>query len=153
MPIQPEIVELSPQPAAVITTKTAVNGISEALGRIYGLLPGWLQRAGVPIVGPPFVLYGGMDDAGWTLTAGFPVAEPIAGEGEVQPGETPGGRALRVIHAGPYETIGGAWRELEAWMREHGHELGGAAWESYLSDPDAEPDPARWQTALFWHIP
>ena len=42
--------------------------------------------------------------------------------------------------------------ELMAWAQSEGLDLAGAMWESYLSDPSAEPDPETWQTAVTWPV-
>jgi effector-binding domain-containing protein len=41
-----------------------------------------------------------------------------------------------------------AYQALASWVSEHGGELAGDAWEVYLSDPSAQPDPATWRTEI-----
>ncbi len=45
------------------------------------------------------------------------------------------GRALHVLHVGPYDQVGGTYRELEAYAAEHGLKCVGPAHEIYLNDP------------------
>jgi effector-binding domain-containing protein len=56
------------------------------------------------------------------------------------------------MHVGPYERLGSTYGELMAWAAAEGHRLAGQMWESYLSDPRAEPDPAGWQTLITWPL-
>lgn len=60
-----------------------------------------------------------------------------------------GGRGHRRSR-GPCDGLETAWGEIMGWVQDHGHEPADLiCWECYLTDPDSEPDPARWQTQLF----
>ena len=39
-----------------------------------------------------------------------------------------------------------------SWTTDEGLVLAEGMWESYLSDPDAEPDPATWRTLIVWPL-
>lgn len=60
----------------------------------------------------------------------------------------PGGRAVEVVHVGPYDTLEVTYAALQTWMAGNGHEPAAAMWESYLSDPEVEPDASRWRTKI-----
>jgi len=45
------------------------------------------------------------------------------------------GRALQVLHVGPYDQVGQTYGELEAYAKEHGLTLACPAHEIYLNDP------------------
>ncbi|MGF1600296.1 MAG: GyrI-like domain-containing protein [Acidimicrobiales bacterium] len=64
----------------------------------------------------------------------------------------PGGRVVRVMHTGPYETMEQTCATLQTWMAEQGLQPATGMWESYLSDPWAEPDPATWRTLIVWPV-
>ncbi len=40
------------------------------------------------------------------------------------------------------------YRAVAAWISGHGGEVVDDAWEVYLSDPTAQPDPATWRTEI-----
>jgi effector-binding domain-containing protein len=86
------------------------------------------------------------------VVVGFPVAGPIAAQGEVVPFELPGGRVVTGTHVGPYDTLTNTYEELTAWTQAEGLTLAEGMWESYLSDPSAEPDPATWRTQVVWPL-
>lgn len=150
MPLDVEFVDLTPKPAAVIVLKTSQAAISNDLGQAYAAVAQHLHRSGTSPAGPPFAIYDAMAGDEWTVTAGFPVAQPITGEGVVKAGETPGGRAAHVVHTGPYEKLPETWKALEAWVKEHGHTMTSVAWESYIDDPETTP-PDQLRTLLYWH--
>lgn len=62
------------------------------------------------------------------------------------------------LYAGPYDGLPSATEELLAWAESTGivwdseSTSAGEAWgsrtELYLTDPETEPDPSRWETLL-----
>ena len=82
------------------------------------------------------------------LEGGCPVASPVAGAGDVHPGELPGGEVAFTWHVGPYDTIGEAHGALTAWVLANSRKQRGPMWEVYWTDPGQEPDPTRWKTEL-----
>ena len=78
----------------------------------------------------------------------IPVAAPFAGHGDVKPGSVGGGEAVVCTHVGPYDTIGQTWEAMMAWVERTGTDAGRRGWESYLTDPGEEPDPAKWVTEV-----
>jgi effector-binding domain-containing protein len=111
-----------------------------------------VQAQGVAIVGPPFGFYPRMPADTVEVVVGFPVASPITADGEVEPFELPGGRAATGTHVGPYEALEKTYEELVAWATAEDLTLAGGMWESYLSDPGAEPDPGTWRTLIVWPL-
>jgi effector-binding domain-containing protein len=55
-------------------------------------------------------------------------------------------------HVGPYEALAQTYEQLTAWARAEGLPLAEGMWESYLSDPGAEPDPSTWRTLIVWPL-
>jgi effector-binding domain-containing protein len=122
-------------------------------------IPGWLgvtyqaiQRAGLQPAGMPFLRTLTMDANGMEVEVGWPVAAPFTGDAEVQAGTLPGGPRAVVSYLGPYDGIAPAYEALQAWCAEHGHAIAGAPWETYVTDPHAEPDPAKWRTDVSFPV-
>lgn len=131
-------VDLTEQPTAVVRGRADPETISEVLGRSFGSVARAAAAQGRHLVGPPFARYHTMDVAGWELEAGFPVDTPVLAEGEVEPSTLPACRAARLVHTGPYDTVGEAWSEATAWLAEHGYAATEAPWESYLDERGVE---------------
>jgi effector-binding domain-containing protein len=70
----------------------------------------------------------------------------------VEPFELPGGRVVTGTHVGPYEALAQTYEQLVAWAGAEGLTLAEGMWESYLSDPGAEPDPSTWRTLIVWPL-
>lgn len=57
------------------------------------------------------------------------------------------GRALQVLHVGPYQAVGSAYERLDAYAKEQGLAIHCAAHEIYLNDPRGTP-PAKLKTIV-----
>jgi effector-binding domain-containing protein len=69
----------------------------------------------------------------------------------VRVGQSPAGRAVRVVHRGPYESMGPTYEKLAAWIGAHALEEGRVSWEQYISDPGATPE-AELVTHIYFRI-
>jgi effector-binding domain-containing protein len=118
------------------------------LGKVYGEVAGYLARKGAGPAGPPFARFRPVGGGTFEVEAGFPASTPVGGEDEIEPSDLPAGTAAVTVHVGPYDTIEPAYGALTRWIDEHGGEPVGDAWEVYLTDPAAQPDPATWRTEI-----
>jgi effector-binding domain-containing protein len=143
---------VSPQPAAAIRAEVPMAELRNVFDRGFHAVMQAVQAQGVAITGPPFGFYPRMPTDTVEVVVGFPVARAIAAAGEVEPFELPGGRAVTGMHVGPYEKLAETYDRLMTWTRAEGLALGHAMWESYLSDPSAEPDPNTWRTLIVWPL-
>lgn len=160
---QPRIENRAGQPYAGIRVAVTMAGFPAAADSTFPALFAWLGSHGVAPAGAPFIRYHVIDmAAGLQVEFGAPVAAPVEGDGQVQPGTVPGGRYLVLRHTGPYDQLIGANAALQDYARQHGIAFAardtpaGQAWdgrfEHYLTDPTGEPDPARWQTDVAYLI-
>jgi effector-binding domain-containing protein len=140
------------QPAAVVRATVPMAELRDVFDRGFPAVVQAVEAQGVALVGPPFGFYPSMPGETVEVLVGFPVSSPIAAAGEVEPFELPGGRAVTGTHVGPYEDLERTYGELMAWTQAEGLTLTAGMWESYLSDPAAEPDPATWRTLIVWPV-
>lgn len=140
------------QAAAAIRAEVPMAELRDVFDRGFTEVARVAAEQGVALAGPPFGFYPRMPTDTVEVVVGFPVASPIAADGDVGPFELPGGRVVCGTHVGPYEELERTYGELTAWAQAEGHELRGAMWESYLSDPRAQPDPATWETRIVWPV-
>lgn len=147
-----EIQQRAPRPALTIRLHSSIEQISDMLGVALAEVWHAAEAAGCTPEGPPFTRYlsepdgsaGGMDyEAGVTLLEPAPV-----GHGRAMPAELPGGALAVAWHVGPYDTISETYAALMGWIGEQGRTVAGPMWEVYWTNPDDEPDPARWRTEV-----
>lgn len=146
--ITPEIVDLEPQEAVAVWGEVALADLGGFFAQAFGQAAEAAVSAGAEITGPPFGLYPETPTDTVVVEAGFPVSVRVEPSEPAHRLGLPGGRAVQVVHVGPYDALEQTYAALEAWMTEH--DLVGATqmWECYLSDPEAEPDPATWRTLV-----
>jgi effector-binding domain-containing protein len=141
-----QLVHLEPQATVARRARVRTGHVGGAIGRMLEGVFESIETRGTEAAGPPYARYYDMGET-MDVEVGVPVAAPL----EVPPpdvaAELPGGRAVTTQHVGPYDALGDSWIALYAWIAEEGL-TPDASWERYLTDPDDEPDPARWITEL-----
>lgn len=146
------IVEHTEQPTAGVRAKVPMRELTAFFGRAFAQTSAALQAQGIPPVGPPFGKYYGTPTDVVDVEAGFPVAHAIEADGDVIPGWLPAGRVAEAVHVGPYDTMDKTYAEMTEYLAKAGLTPGAVMWESYLSDPAAQPDPATWRTSICWPV-
>ena len=140
------------QPVLLIRRRIARSELQAMLAECFGMLFGHGQRNGLPIAGWPLARYVAMGPGLWTVEAAMPLVSPASASGEMQPGSLPAGPVAFAVHVGPYERLPDTHAAIERWIEEQGYRVGGAPWESYVTDPAQHPDPADWRTEIFWPL-
>jgi effector-binding domain-containing protein len=144
--------ELQSQLVVAIRATTTPDQLGPLLGELLPEVWRYAEARGAHPAGPPFARYHTYEPDRVDLEAGFPVLEPLPGEGRVVAGHLPQGTAAATWHIGPYDTLHSAYEALEAWIGEQGRRPAGAPWEVYWSDPGEEPDSSKWRTEVVWPI-
>jgi effector-binding domain-containing protein len=151
--MDPTLEQRHEQPYASI----AISANFQEWGAVNALIPellAWLgdrEPAGAPFFRHRVI--GGMTER-FELEVGIPVTDPVTGDGRVQAGSKPAGTYVVLTHEAHPDSIAASHAALVRWADEHGIELArtGAAWdalfESYLTNPEEEPNQDRWRTEL-----
>jgi effector-binding domain-containing protein len=147
-----ELKEITVQPVLSIRQRVKPEEMQQAFAEFFGEVWKYIQESDGQSAGMPFARYHSMNDRSFDLECGMPVAAPMDGAGRIQPSELPGGRVAFSSYFGPYESLGEAHDALVVWMGENGHQVAGAPWEFYITDPGEEPDPSRWQTDIYYPV-
>ena len=139
MATDPEIRELSRQPAVTEVAVTDADGIPSVVDAAFPRLFGRLAELGVEPAGPPYIRYLRTGPE-LELELGIPVG-PDAG----QSSGLPGGRAAVLSMSA--RSMGCATRVLGC---RSGRETARPPFrESYETNPREEPDSSRWITEIF----
>lgn len=143
-----KLVDRTEQATAGIRATVPMSELTEFFGRAFAETMRVLRAQGVQPSGPPFGKYYGMPTDIVDVEAGFPVAAAVTAAGEVIPGSLPAGRVVEALHVGPYDTMTETYALIEQCLAARGLKTGDVMWETYLSDPETEPDPAGWRTLI-----
>lgn len=151
MPVdtEPEIVTVPERATAVVRGKVPFEELAPFFDRAFTTLGEALAAGRVAPDGPAFALYHGAPRPVAEVEAGFTVAHPAEPGGEVVAGTLPGGRVARLLHHGPYDTLGDSWERLVAWTQAEGLAPGPVMWEVYATQPTPDTDPADLRTELY----
>jgi effector-binding domain-containing protein len=148
----PQITETAAQLTAVIHLTVPRREIQSVMGPGLGELRAAIAAQGVAPAGPWFTHHLRMDPDIFDFEIGVPVTAPVAAAGRMKPGRRPAMRVARTVYHGPYEGLGAAWGEFDAWIAAEGHTPTTDLWECYVVGPESSPDPAAWRTELSRHL-
>jgi len=154
----PKVEDRSEQPYVAIRTQTTMQTLDTVIPQCIGEVAAWLGKQGVAPSGAPLIRYLVIDmEALLDIEVGWPVATALPGDGRVTAGMLPAGRYASLIYTGIDNGIEGNWALLkwgaqqglawDSWKAEKGEGFG-ARFESFLTNPDEEPDRAKWETEV-----
>jgi effector-binding domain-containing protein len=141
--MQTETVQVKSQPMIYVRRKSAMapEAIGKAMAEAFDALGAFVGKNNVAVAGPPLAIYHDYSDAGVTMDVGFPVADAgVKAAGEIKTGETPGGKALKAVHRGPYDNLRATYDTLGKEMQKSGIPMPAYSWEVYLNEPGTTPD-------------
>jgi effector-binding domain-containing protein len=141
-----EIVEMEASPLVYteLTTSQDPEEIGKALGTAFARVVRFLQQKGLADQGPPLTITTSWEEDGWVCDVGMRVTTAegveVAEDSAVQIGQTHGGRAVKAVHVGPYETMPDTIEKMHVWIEAYGLNVGGRLMEEYISDPGETPE-------------
>jgi effector-binding domain-containing protein len=162
MMTEPKLEDRSEQPYVAVRTQATMQELASVIPQLLGEVFAWLGSQGVPPAGAPFIRYFVIDMAAQLdIALGVPVATAVPGNKRIAAGMLPAGRYATLVYTGVQNGIA-ANAALLDWGAKQGFEwqkwatANGAAWgarlESYLTDPEIEPDPAKWETEVAFRL-
>jgi len=142
--MQTETVQTHAVPWVYLSYQTPMDSaeIGRIMGEAFQKLGQFVGENQIEVAGPPLSVYRDYTDNGMTVDIGFPVAAAALGKatGEIKAGQTPSGKAIKVVHKGSYDRLRDTYGELEEHFKAEGIPMSPVCWEVYLSDPDATPE-------------
>lgn len=143
---------------AAMRLRTNRRSLSTEAPKLIAEVAKWLGKNRVAPGGPPLIRYHTIGADGTVdVEIGIGTSEP-AGGGKILAGSLPRGRYLTTIHPGPYDRLVDTTAELLEWAKANDIPLDshtgptGTAWkarvEHYLTDPEEQPNPEKWETKL-----
>lgn len=141
-----EVTEVEPMTMAYFegTSTQQTEQVSEDLASAYAQVVGFIESQGLTPSGPPLTVNHLWEDNVYEFQAGMPIAEApeeaVAADSPVQIGTTYGGKAVRAVHRGSYDSMPETYEKLMAYMAAHGYEYSGSPWDIWISDPETTPE-------------
>jgi RNA polymerase sigma-70 factor (ECF subfamily) len=139
MAADPTIVKRTEQPYVAVRALVTMQTLGDVLPELHPQVRRYLRSRGVEPAGDPFCRYNLIDMARQLeIEAGFPVADPVAGEDQVLAAFLPAGRYATLWHTGHPAGLVGATETLLDWAEQQG-----LAW-----DVTPTPDGDQWGCRL-----
>ena len=145
----PRVTQSTAQQTAIIRFTIPRAEIQKVMGPAIGEVMSTVAAQGIGPVGPVYSYHLKMDPGIFDFEVGVPVSAPVTPTGRVKPGRLPATRVARTVYQGPYEELGSAWGEFEAWIKAQRHKPAPDLWECYLAGPESGPDSTKWRTELY----
>lgn len=142
----PEITIVNVPPVDVLGTET--TGTYSIIPELLMKVVNFMMENNIPITAPPlFICHETspecVKEANENGTArveiAWPVTVPAYGSGDILRYTLPGGKMVRTVHKGPYETCEPTYLRVFAWIAEHGLSITGPIREVYPNDPGEVP--------------
>lgn len=143
-----EQVVLPPVQALGIRATVPMSALPRFFGEAFHELAAAATSEGRSMAGPPFARYHSVATETIDVEAVMPIRGATGTTGRVHPVDLAGGPAIQVHHVGPYDGIKPAYEAIARWMAEHRRAPAEPPREVYLTDPQAVPDPNRWETLV-----
>lgn len=138
-------------PRVMAAQHTAVVRARLPAADLPGWLPGalcavddYLHRVGLAPSGPAFARFTFLD-GDVAVEAGYPAPAEVAGDGWVHPSTLPGGPVAVTTRHAVRDGVDEPLQAVRGWLAARGCAPAGPHWEVYFTDPETEPDPARWR--------
>ena len=136
---------------AAVRTETSMQNIAEELPVLWPKVYGWIVEQGMTPAGMPFIHYHNMMQETLDVSVGIPIPHAVDGSDGIEVGEFAAGEYLSTILTGTFDNLPSTHSKVHEWAGENGVNLG-LPRENYLTDPDNEPDPNKWQTEVLYQI-
>jgi len=148
------IEDTPPMQALIVETQAEMDNIPQAMGAAYEKLMGYFGAHGITPAGPPFSRYDGHYETGQPIRfeAGFPVQKKHTAQEDVIYRRYPASRVVAAMHRGPYSSLFITYNNVLKYINERNLIKNGPMWESYLTDPQAEPDSSQWETMVYYPV-
>ena len=128
------------------------TGVAGSMAEAFREITVFMVEQGLAMSAQPMAITWAWDKQGFRMDAAIPVERTdVQTEGKVRWGHSPSGRAVRLIHHGPYESMAPSYEKLAAYMAVHGLVEGKISWEHYISDP-IETDPGQLLTYIYFLV-
>jgi effector-binding domain-containing protein/carbon monoxide dehydrogenase subunit G len=129
--------------AAAEADATYSRRVSTAISESLTVVAARLAETGSTLAGPPVMVTVSATDDRMVFRAGYPYSGGSpAGDPRVALGQTPSGRALKFVHAGPSQTMRQTYHMIGAYLAAHRIQAAGGPWEVHVQ-PTGDPATQR----------
>jgi effector-binding domain-containing protein len=135
-------VTLTPKTIIYLKGNSTWDKALDTLQDAFKSLNALIDKQGLQRAGQPMTVYTQADDTGFQFQAAVPIAEAPKDppKGDIQVGQSPGGKALKFIHRGSYDAMDNTYEAITNYLDEKRLEAADVFIEEYETDPVTTPD-------------
>ena len=140
--LEVEVVDVAPMDILFVQSDSSQDpaDLASTLASAYQEITAFMAENAMEMSAQPMTITRAWSESGYAFDAAIPVVmKDVVLTGNVQAGKSPSGRAVRVIHRGPYDRMMPTYEKLSAYMTANGLREGPVSWEHYISDPGKTP--------------
>ena len=137
-----EMVEAEPMEILYVTIDGSqkTGDVAVTLAAAYQEISAFMAEHSIEMFSQPMAITRAWDGQDYQFSAAIPVVSTnFELTGNIRAGKAPAGRAVRVVHRGPYDRMAPSYEKLAAYMAVNGLKEGRVSWEHYISDPGNTP--------------
>jgi effector-binding domain-containing protein len=142
-PIDPrgQEITLPAKPIVYASGASTWDRAFDSLVEAFKTVRAYLDKAGIQPTGPAMTIYTSIDDTGFNFQAAIPVAEPPkTPPGDLSVGTSPGGKALKFVHRGSFESTVTTYDEISHFVEEKQLDSKDVLIEEYTTDLLSTPE-------------
>jgi effector-binding domain-containing protein len=129
-----------------------VKAVVTQMGKMYSSLTDVTTKSKVQINGHSFAIFPRFTDTSMDVICAVPVAPDSKLPAKYKVQELAGGKAVKAIHIGAYETLESTHNEINKYVAFKNLEVSGAPWEVYVTDATTQPDQSQWVTEVYYPV-
>ncbi|WP_319230981.1 GyrI-like domain-containing protein [Draconibacterium orientale] len=126
--------------------------VSREMSEMYSEISKFLAQKEIEMAGMPFSMYHLMDEEYIDFECGIPIEAANEGNRTVKVAVFPATTCACLDFYGDYGNLQEGHIAVQKWVEAHGFNLASAPMEIYLTDPQQEPDPAKWITRICYPV-
>ena len=144
------VVDTQKQSVYVVRKTTTADKIGDTYQEILTQVSDSIAKQKVTPAGAPTGIYYKWTPESVDMAAGFPIAKPkTKTKAPFEVVELPAGKAVKLVHTGPYAGLPEAHGAITQWLTAQGKKENGPRWEVYTNDPGQVTDPTLLETQIF----
>lgn len=154
--LQVELVDTAAMPIAHVPAEAMADQAAPVLGEAYAKIQAFMTANNLKQAARPLAITHEFNEETklWKFDAAIPLDQPCtaaAEASEIRCGTTYAGKALKVLHKGPYAAMEPTYTRLVTFKNVAGLQDNGDSWEHYISDPADTPE-AELVTHIYWPV-
>lgn len=151
-----EVSTVTVEPVDILYVKLgrreSADGMEAGLAAAYQEITALMEAQSIEMLEQPMAISRSWDAENYEIDAAIPIPDvEVKLSGNVRVGKSPGGRAVKLIHQGPYSRMTASYAKLAAYMAVHDLKEGQVSWEQYISNP-VETDPEDAITYIYFQV-